>query len=114
MPLASPLAFLVAQTGILTVSPFWAFVPAAFAVILYARFRTSSLIATTALWVAYVPFEFAMRAELFCHGECLPRVDLLPVFGLLCTASLVAVAEVIVLAAHDVWVRLPKRTAKRR
>jgi hypothetical protein len=113
MPFASPFELLVTRPAILTLSPLWALVPATLAFALYAWFRTPRLIGAAALWVAYMPFEFAMRAELFCHGDCLPRVDLLPVFGILCAASLVAIAEAAVIAVHDVWARLPERTSKR-
>jgi hypothetical protein len=113
MPFASSLEYLVARTGILDHSPLWALVFAFAALALYAWFRTPRLLAAAALWIAYIPFEFAMRAEWFCHGQCLPRIDLLPAIGFLCAASLVALAEVLVLAFRDILVRWPKRSGKR-
>jgi hypothetical protein len=44
-------------------------------------------------WLAYVPYEYAMKLRLLCSGECNIRVDLLLIYALLAALSLASVVR---------------------
>ena len=104
--------FIVEHAGLLILSPFWALVTALLACVLYARYRTPRLLAAAALWIAYIPYELAMLAGMFCNADCAPRVDLLAVYGIVWAVTLTALGEVLIIVLRDVWVhaRLSGRT----
>ena len=81
--------------AVLIAYPFLALVPAAVFFALFAAARRGLILVTALSWLAYVPYEYAMKLRLLCSGECNIRVDLLliyPVLVLLTLVSLVVFA----------------------
>ena len=61
-----------------------------FAILFYACRRWITLIAALA-WLAYFPYEQAMKMRVLCSGECNIRVDLLLLYPILLLISGLAV-----------------------
>ena len=83
---ASLLAVFVAQ-------PAFALVPAAALVLMFLRRRRPIVLAAAVAWLAYLPYELAMKHRILCSGECDIRVDLLllyPALALLTLAAAIA------------------------
>ena len=57
--------------------PFLALVPAAVFAVLYVRCRRTVALVAARAWLAYFPYEQAMKLRILCSGECNIRVDLL-------------------------------------
>ena len=77
--------------AVLIEMPWLALVHAALFFLLFLRVRARFILVTALLWLAYVPYEYAMKYRLLCTGECNIRVDLLLIYALLLTASLVSI-----------------------
>ena len=72
--------------------PFLALAPAAIFAILYFRCRRSTVLVAAIAWLAYFPYEQAMKLRILCSGECNIRVDLLLLYPGLALVSALAVA----------------------
>jgi len=80
-----------ALIGIFIVWPFLALVPAGVFAFLFARCRRVVVLVAALAWLAYFPYEQAMKMRILCSGECNIRVDLLLFYPLLLLVSAVAV-----------------------
>ena len=72
--------------GALIGRPYLALAPAVFFAALYYRRRRSAVLVAALAWLAYFPYEQAMKLRILCSGECNIRIDLLllyPVLGLI-------------------------------
>ena len=76
--------------AILIAFPVLALAPAALFAILFFASRTRLTLITAMSWLAYVPYEYAMKLRLLCTGECNIRVDLLLIYTFLIALSLVS------------------------
>jgi hypothetical protein len=76
--------------------PFLALAPAAVFAVLYFRCRRPVVLVAAIAWLAYFPYEQAMKLRILCSGECNIRVDLLLLYPGL------ALVSVLALAAHFV------------
>ena len=72
--------------------PWLALVPAALFFYLYSISKVRVILVTAILWLAYVPYEYAMKSRLLCTGECNIRVDLLLIYMVLAVLSLASAA----------------------
>ncbi len=72
--------------------PFLALAPAALFAALYFRCRRPIVLVATLAWLAYFPYEQAMKLRILCSGECNIRVDLLLLYPLLMLVSVLALA----------------------
>jgi hypothetical protein len=79
--------------------PFLALVPAAVFAVLYVRCRRTVALLAALAWLAYFPYEQAMKLRILCSGECNIRVDLLLFYPLLLLVSVLA------LVAYSRWKR---------
>ena len=79
--------------------PFLALVPAAAFAVLYVRCRRTVALVAALAWLAYFPYEKAMKLRILCSGECNIRVDLLLFYPLLLLVSVLA------LVAYSKWKR---------
>ena len=79
--------------------PFLALVPAAVFAVLYVRCRRTVALLAALAWLAYFPYEQAMKLRILCSGECNIRVDLLLFYPLLLLVSVLA------LVAYSKWKR---------
>jgi hypothetical protein len=79
--------------------PFLALVPAAVFAVLYVRCRRTVALVAALAWLAYFPYEQAMKLRILCSGECNIRVDLLLFYPLLLLVSVLA------LVAYSKWKR---------
>jgi hypothetical protein len=79
--------------------PFLALVPAAVFAVLYVRCRRTVALVAALAWLAYFPYEQAMKLRILCSGECNIRVDLLLFYPLLLLVSVLA------LVAYSRWKR---------
>jgi hypothetical protein len=79
--------------------PFLALVPAAVFAVLYFRCRRTAALLAALAWLAYFPYEQAMKLRILCSGECNIRVDLLLFYPLLLLVSVLA------LVAYSRWKR---------
>jgi hypothetical protein len=72
----------------------WAALPvgAAFLLVFAHRKRTSALLAGL-LWTGYSGYEHLMHTRVLCSGECNIRIDLLLIYPLLVTISVVAIVQ---------------------
>lgn len=77
--------------GIFIGWPFLALVPAVTFGVLYARCRRPAALVATLAWLAYFPYEQAMKLRILCSGECNIRVDLLLFYPALLLVSVLAV-----------------------
>jgi hypothetical protein len=71
--------------------------PAALFFFLYAVSKARLTLVTAIAWLAYVPYEYAMKLRLLCPGGCNIRVDLLLIYTLLAALSL---ASLVVFAVN--------------
>lgn len=60
-------------------------------VVLYFRCRRPIVLVAALAWLAYFPYEQAMKLRVLCSGECNIRVDLLLFYPLLALVSVLAV-----------------------
>jgi hypothetical protein len=75
--------------SILIEHPWLAVVPA---ILFFVLFRTSHrrmVLLVALLWLAYPPYEYAMKLRILCSGECNIRIDLLLIYPALILSSLV-------------------------
>ncbi len=70
--------------------PFLALAPAALFAVLYLRCRRPVVLVAMLAWLAYFPYEQAMKLRILCSGECNIRVDLLLLYPLLMLVSVLA------------------------
>lgn len=76
--------------GLFIIWPWLALVPAAAFGALYFRRRRGIILLTALAWLAYFPYELAMKLRVLCSGECNIRVDLLLFYPLLLGLSVAA------------------------
>jgi hypothetical protein len=82
--------------GIFIGWPSLALVPGAFFAVVFLRCKSATALLASLAWLAYFPYEQAMKLRILCTGECNIRVDLLlfyPVLLALSTLSLYALAQ---------------------
>jgi hypothetical protein len=82
--------------GIFVGWPYLTLVPAALFAGLYFRCRRPVVLVSALAWLAYYPYEQAMKLRILCSGECNIRVDLLllyPILALLSVLAIVAYAK---------------------
>jgi hypothetical protein len=75
----------------LIAQPLLALLPAGVLLVLFALSRARLILVSSLLWLAYLPYEYAMKLRLLCAGECNIRVDLLAIYPVLLLASLASV-----------------------
>ena len=76
--------------GLFIVWPWLALIPAIAFSILFSRRRRGVILLTALAWIAYFPYELAMKLRVLCTGECNIRVDLLLFYPLLLGLSVAA------------------------
>ncbi len=77
--------------GIFIAWPWLALIPAGLFAFLFIRGRRTVSFVAALVWLAYVPYEYAMKLRLLCSGECNIRVDLLLIYPVLVILSVLAV-----------------------
>jgi hypothetical protein len=85
--------------------PLVGLVPAVLFMSLYPVSTQRFLLVAAALWLLYIPYEYAMKFRILCTGECNIRIDLLLLWPLLIVVSLTA----LVVFGIGVWRRTRKR-----
>jgi len=70
--------------------PFLALPPAFLFAVLYYHRRRRAVLAAALAWLAYFPYEQAMKMRILCTGECNIRVDLLLIYPILVLVSVMA------------------------
>ena len=78
--------------AVLIEEPLLAAVPGAVFLALFAVSRKFLVLTAAAAWLAYLPYEYAMKLRLLCSGECDIRIDLLVLYPVLFIISVVGVA----------------------
>lgn len=63
--------------------------------VMYLHCRRLPILLAALAWLAYFPYEQAMKIRLLCSGECNIRVDLLLFYPLLALISAMAVVAYI-------------------
>ncbi len=81
--------------GILIGYPWLALVNAGCFVGLWSWRRTKTSAIAAIAWAAYGGYEYLMLTRVLCTGECNIRVDLLRIYPLLLTASIIAIIQAI-------------------
>jgi hypothetical protein len=71
--------------------PFLALVPAALFAVMYFRCKRPVVLVAALAWLAYFPYEQAIKLRILCSGECNIRVDLLLFYPILVLMSLFAI-----------------------
>lgn len=71
--------------------PFLALVPAVAFALAFLRCRKAVVLVAALAWLAYLPYEYAMKLRILCSGECNIRVDLLLFYPVLLLLSAFAV-----------------------
>ena len=77
--------------GIFINWPFLALILAVVFGVLYFRCRRPVVLVATLAWLAYFPYEQAMKLRILCSGECNIRVDLLLFYPILAVLTLWAI-----------------------
>ena len=77
--------------GVFIAWPALALVPAVIFGALYAYGRRKLVLVTAIAWLAYFPYELAMKLRILCSGECNIRVDLLVLYPVLVVLSVASV-----------------------
>jgi len=77
--------------GVLVGWPVLALVPSGILAAMYWRSRQPAVLVAALAWLAYFPYEQAMKMRILCSGECNIRVDLLLLYPLLALATVVAI-----------------------
>lgn len=83
----------VALLGVFIAWPWLALLVSGAFAALYLKVRRGVVLAAAISWLAYFPYEQAMKWRILCSGECNIRVDLLlfyPVLALLSGMAVVA------------------------
>ena len=70
--------------------PFLIFVPISLLLFLYWISKKRFVLFTAILWLAYLPYEYAMKYRILCSGECNIRIDLLLLYPLLMVTTVAA------------------------
>lgn len=70
--------------------PWLALIPAIAFGVMFVRRRRGVIMLTALGWLAYFPYELAMKLRVLCTGECNIRVDLLLFYPLLFGLSVAA------------------------
>jgi hypothetical protein len=78
--------------GLMIGFPFLALLPATLFAFFYIRSRCGVTLVAALAWLAYFPYEQAMKLRILCTGECNIRVDLLLFYPVLAIVSVMAVA----------------------
>lgn len=78
--------------AVLIEHPLLAAVPGAVFVALFAVSRKLLVLTAAAAWLAYLPYEYAMKLRLLCTGDCNIRLDLMVLYPVLLIVSVVGVA----------------------
>jgi hypothetical protein len=78
--------------GVFIAWPFLALIPAALFAFIFVRSRRPVTVVAALAWLAYLPYEYAMKLRILCSGECNIRVDLLLIYPFLFILSALAVA----------------------
>jgi hypothetical protein len=76
--------------GLFIVWPWMALIPAITFGVMFFRRRRGVILLTALGWLAYFPYELAMKLRVLCSGECNIRVDLLLFYPLLLGLSVAA------------------------
>ena len=77
--------------GIFIHQPFLALILAALFGLLYFRSKRLVVLVAALAWLAYFPYERAMKLRILCTGECNIRVDLLLFYPILAVLSVLAI-----------------------
>jgi len=77
--------------GIFIAWPILALAPSTLFTVMYLHCRRLPILLAALAWMAYFPYEQAMKMRVLCSGECNIRVDLLLFYPLLLLASILAV-----------------------
>ena len=78
--------------AVLIEHPLLAAVPGAVFVALFAVSRKLLVLIAAVAWLAYLPYEYAMKLRLLCSGDCNIRLDLMVLYPVLLIVSVVGVA----------------------
>ena len=89
MSVGPALDMLYRNMAVLIEYPLLAAVPGAVFAALFAVSRKVLVLAAAAAWLAYLPYEYAMKLRLLCSGECDIRLDLLVLYPALLLISVV-------------------------
>ena len=73
--------------SLLIAHPALALVPGILFGLLYAHRRRAVVLVAALAWLAYVPYEYALKLRILCSGECNIRVDLLLLYPFLLVLS---------------------------
>ena len=91
-PVAKLMDMLFRNMAVLIEHPLLAAVPGAVFVALFAVSRKLLVLTAAAAWLAYLPYEYAMKLRLLCSGDCNIRLDLMVLYPVLLIVSVVGVA----------------------
>jgi len=78
--------------AVLIEHPLLAAVPVAVFVALFAVSRKLLVLIAAVAWLAYLPYEYAMKLRLLCSGDCNIRLDLMVLYPALLIISVVGLA----------------------
>ena len=76
--------------------PLLALGPAALFIYLFWISKSRFILLTAILWLAYLPYEYAMKYRILCSGECDIRIDLLLIYPVLVFVSLLSLVAFII------------------
>jgi hypothetical protein len=62
-------------------------IPCVVFLVLFALSRKALVLVAAVAWLAYLPYEYAMKLRILCTGECNIRVDLLLLYPALAALS---------------------------
>ena len=76
--------------GIMIAFPWLGLVPAVMFLALYRVSKVRLTLITAIIWLAYTVYEYGMYFRILCSGECNIRIDLLLIYPVLLTLTVIA------------------------
>ena len=76
--------------GIMIGFPWLALIPAVLFAVLYILSKLRLTLIASIIWLAYTVYEYGMYFRILCSGECNIRIDLLLIYPVLLTLTVVA------------------------
>jgi len=76
--------------GIMIGFPWLALIPAVLFAVLYMLSKVRLTLIASIIWLVYSVYEYGMYFRILCSGECNIRIDLLLIYPVLLTLTVVA------------------------
>ena len=81
--------------AVFILAPLLGFIPTIVFLNFYFKLKRWPILLAAILWGAYTIYEYLMHVRVLCSGECNIRVDLLVIYPVLWTISVIAIVAIV-------------------